>query len=484
MLNEIRKLTTRFQDSLQRLSHSHQQLDKALKRLFEALGAKGVRTNMDANTLLNDAAQANLSVQETSVAIISLLEQSFELARTSALISSSLDINQVVNDVMDTIIHLTNAERAYLMLRTEAGGPMDIVAARTSERSDLSLEDVIFSQSVVDLAIEKQKPIITADALDDTRFRSKTSIVGNSLRSILCIPLVLREEVIGVLYSDNPIQKSIFRQEHLPILIAFAQQTAVAIENARLYQDLEQANRHLNEANRLKSEFLGVISHELRSPFAPIGFALQIFPKYGMDHLKPEQREVWQDLGKHIEHAQHLVNNLVNFAGLLSKQGQLNLTQVNITQLIEDAATDARRMAESRQVNLILELPDELILPSGDQERISEAVWHLLQNAIQYNKPGGQVIVRASKTRDTLSIEVEDTGQGIPVENQAKIWEAFQQLTDSLKRGVEGLGLGLALVKYVALAHGGSVSLESEPGVGSKFTLVLPASSTHITETF
>lgn len=473
MTDPSKPTTDRFSTSLHTLSESRQHLERMLQRMFAALEEKKIRTNVDPHALLAGLHEAEVKVQEQSEKMKWLLSQSFELARTTALISGSLEYDEVIEEVMDTVIGLTNAERAYLLLRNAAGG-LSVAAARSAEREDIEADAVVVSHAVIELALEKQTPIITADALDDTRFRGASSVVAHALRSVMCIPLVLRGEPIGVLYADNPIQKGIFKQDSLPIINAFAQQTAIAIQNARLFTALEQANRSLNEANRLKSEFLSVISHELKTPFSGIGLALQVFPRYGLDHLTPDQRKVWDELVKGVEQAQKLTTNLVNYAGLLSKQGQLNRQPIDLYQLINDVCFDAQRMATSRNITLTEDIPLELTYPNGDFDRLSEALWHLIQNAIQYTKSGGSVTVTALKTKAEVRIAVQDTGVGIPEEHQARIWEAFEQINDSLRRGVEGLGLGLPLVRYVALAHGGEVVLESTVGVGSTFTLVLP----------
>lgn len=237
---------------------------------------------------------------------------------------------------------------------------------------------------------------------------------------------------------------------------------------------LSRVNRQLTEANKLKSDFLGVISHELRSPFVSIDFGLQAFRRYGVESLAPEQLELLDQLTASFQNARQMVNNLVSYAGLLSKQGRLNLDEVNFTALIEETAVALAPMAESRGLTLRTEVPRNLILPAGDRERLGEAIWHLLHNAIKFTSAGGQVIIRARGADKRLFVEVEDTGPGLTEEKQAKIWESFAQLSDTLKRGVEGLGLGLALVRYVAAAHGGDVSLQSEPGRGSIFGFWLP----------
>jgi signal transduction histidine kinase len=271
--------------------------------------------------------------------------------------------------------------------------------------------------------------------------------------------------------------------EDLQAQLATSQQQAIAYARdiQQLYLKLKQANHQLQdvnnqleEANHLKSNFLGLISHELRSPFVSIDFALQTFARYGLDNLLSEQRELFEEVTGSFKTGRKMIDNLVNYAGLLSKQGRLNLEAVNVSELVNCTASVLRPMAESRGLEWQVHVSDDLMLDAGDRERIGEAVWHLMHNAIKFTKRGGRVATRAYRQGDSTVIEVKDTGIGIESQQQARLWEAFGQSADPLKRAVDGLGLGLALVRYVALAHHGSVALESTPGTGSVFSLVLP----------
>ncbi|MHB8626151.1 MAG: sensor histidine kinase [Aggregatilineales bacterium] len=240
---------------------------------------------------------------------------------------------------------------------------------------------------------------------------------------------------------------------------------------------LQEVNNQLEEANKLKSNFLGQISHELRSPFVSIDFALQTFTRYGITGLRPEQLELLEQLTKGFKDARQMIDHLVAYAGLLSKQGKLNLQIVDITSVIDETLTTLAPMAQSRGLKLSVQTEKNLILPAGDRERISEAIWHLLHNAIKFTKRGGQITISAAHQDDGVMIQIKDTGVGISAEQQGRLWEAFTQVADPLQRGVEGLGLGLALVRYVAVAHGGKITLQSELGAGSIFSLWVPSRS-------
>ncbi len=251
-----------------------------------------------------------------------------------------------------------------------------------------------------------------------------------------------------------------------------------------LYRRLQQTNRtlqdinvQLDEANKLKGNFLGVITHELRSPFASIDTALETFMRYGVQQLTAEQNDLLEQLKQNLKDGRRMIDSLVSYASLLSKQGRLNLQEVDISQVIDEAVNTLQMLAQRRGSAIQVHVERGLVLPSGDRERIGEAVWHLLHNAIKFSGSNAEIIVRARKEEDFLAVEVKDTGPGIPEEKQSQVWEAFAQLTDSVRRGVEGLGLGLALVRYVAVAHGGNVVLHSEPGRGSVIGFWLPISS-------
>lgn len=223
MKTQIAEIVERFQDGLEQLTRSRERLQLILKQMFTALEQKKIRVNIDVNGILMALYESEGHVKDSGRILISQLEQSFELARISALISSTLNLYQVVEEVMDTIVYLTKADRAYLMLRDPLTDEMTIVSARNWEKENLTEDAIVFSHSIIDMAIEKREPVISADATADGRFDSATSIISNKLRSVMCLPLIFREKIIGVLYADNLAQRGLFQPDNLPIITAFAQ---------------------------------------------------------------------------------------------------------------------------------------------------------------------------------------------------------------------------------------------------------------------
>ena len=302
------------------------------------------------------------------------------------------------------------------------------------------------------------------------------------------VPIHAKGEWIGLLALGPKLSGDRYFDHDLVLLRTLADQTAVALENARLvetlistnndlgqaYAALAQANRQLQELDKLKSAFIGVITHELRTPFANIMFSLELLERHGRQHLPPELDEQVAQLAAGVRTAKTMVDNLVTFATFLSKQGELRPVQLDFLEVIQDSLLPLETLAQSKGVQIHTELAHELPPLNGDRERLSDAIYHLVHNALKFTGGGGSVWVRCQPVNHSIHFEVQDTGVGVPADKLPGLWEGFTQMADPLCRGVEGLGVGLALVKYVVNAHGGEVSAESQEGVGSTFGFQIP----------
>jgi signal transduction histidine kinase len=310
----------------------------------------------------------------------------------------------------------------------------------------------------------------------------------SGLRSDVYVPIHAKGEWIGLLALGPKLSGDRYFDEDLVLLRTLADQTAVALENARLVEDLihahnelgqayaalARANRQLQELDKLKSAFIGVITHELRTPFANITFSLELLQRHGRKHLPVELSEQLDQLTAGVKSARTMVDNLVTFATFLSKQGELRPGEMDFRQVVEDSLAPLTPLAESKGIGLHAELPETLPSLCGDRQRLADAMYHLVHNALKFTNAGGQVWVRCRAVNHSLRFEVEDTGKGVPADKLPDLWEGFTQMADPLRRGVEGLGLGLALVKYVVNAHGGQVWADSQEGAGSTFGFQIP----------
>jgi adenylate cyclase len=245
------KTASPFDETLRHLAGSTAQMEKALAQMLEVLRKRGLQFSVDLAAMARDVGQDVNTLEQINRGQSQRLRLYEQLVRTAALINSSLDLDQVLEDVVDTIISLTGAERAYLLLRDKETGRLRTQTARNGDRETLAEDETVFSRSVINAAIEQRSPVLTTNAQTDARFQGMASILNHSLRSIICIPIVLHDQIIGLLYADNRIGEGVFAQDNVPILAAFANQSAIAIENARLFgrvkSDLAEARKEVEQ---------------------------------------------------------------------------------------------------------------------------------------------------------------------------------------------------------------------------------------------
>ncbi len=279
--------------------------------------------------------------------------------------------------------------------------------------------------------------------------------------------------------AGRPIEARLRRQElpDLPAdqLVVFAQEWRELFERERAERRaLEEAQRRLNELDRLKAAFLSAVTHELLTPFASIGLALQVLQRQS-GQLHPDQRDVLDDLVTEIAVLQRLVNGVVKFAELVNKRREPQPGYIPLDTVIPVAVQPAAVLAQTRQVEFRVFIPPDSPKVYADPELLGEAVFQMAHNAVKFNLPEGKAQVRVFDTEGWVVIEVMDTGVGLTTERLELLGQPFEQGADALQRGREGLGVGWAFVRYVAEVHGGWTRVESPgPGQGSTFSLGLP----------
>lgn len=247
MVTQTSNGTSELIDYITRSAEQAGRLQQTLDRTMQVLSKRGIQIQIDFNSMIQALNQQLEKSQKSALAMQKQLVQMQELVHTSALITSSLEFDKVLEEVLDTIIKLTGAERAYLMLTQGENRELRVQVARNSAQETLSKDAITFSHQMIHAAIEQKAPLVTTNAQEDERFSSLNSVFVNELRSIVIVPLILKDKVVGVLYADNRIEQGIFSQENIPLLSAFANQAAIAISNARLFEKVQD---ELKEAQR------------------------------------------------------------------------------------------------------------------------------------------------------------------------------------------------------------------------------------------
>jgi signal transduction histidine kinase len=237
---------------------------------------------------------------------------------------------------------------------------------------------------------------------------------------------------------------------------------------------LEEVREQLEEMDRLKAEFVGSVTHELLTPFASIGLAMEVLQRQSEDSPS-ELKLALDDLMTQIAGLHRQVSGVVKFAELVGKKRDPQPGYIALDQVIPWAVQPVAVLAQSRGVDFRVLVPSDLPNVHADPELLGEAVFQMAHNAVKFNSPGGRAQVRVLRYAGGLTIEVADTGVGLTPEQLAMLGQPFSQDADALRRGQEGLGVGWAFVCYVAEVHGGWTHVESPgPGQGSTFSLVLP----------
>jgi signal transduction histidine kinase len=264
----------------------------------------------------------------------------------------------------------------------------------------------------------------------------------------------------------------------MALLRTFADQAVIAIQNSRLFHELQDKSAQLEAANRHKSEFLANMSHELRTPLnAIIGFS-EVLTEQMFGDVNDKQMEYLQDIHSSGEHLLSLINDVLDLSKIEAGRMELDLSCFDLGLLLENSLTLVRERAQRHGLTVSLEVGDGLEEWVADARKVKQVVVNLLTNAVKFTPTGGRVTMRARRAdagaQAMAEVSVADTGVGIAPDEQALVFEEFRQASGDYLRKSEGTGLGLSLSKRFVELHGGAIRLESEPGRGSTFIVTLP----------
>jgi signal transduction histidine kinase len=265
-----------------------------------------------------------------------------------------------------------------------------------------------------------------------------------------------------------------FSDKQIKLLETFADQAVIAIENVRLFREIEAKRRELEAANRHKSEFLANVSHELRTPLnAIIGFSEVLVEKM-FGELNDKQNEYVADILSSGRHLLSLINDILDLSKIEAGRMELESTTFDLPLAIDNALLLVRERASRHGIKLDRAIDSRLGDFTGDERKVKQILVNLLSNAVKFTPEGGQIKVEASLGDSAVIVSVADTGIGIAKEDQEAIFEEFRQASGHYAQKREGTGLGLTLTRRFVEMHGGKIWVESEPGKGSKFTFTLP----------
>lgn len=564
-----------------------------------------------------------------------------EQARLAALydvssqLGASLDLSEVLNQVMDAIIQLTGAERGFLMLYDEVTGELRTEAARNVDQETIEGQSMQISRTVLQRAATTGQNILTNNAQEDDRFSAQESVIGFQLRSIMCVPLRARGRVMGAVYVDNRLFSGVFNHDDLELLATFANQAAIAIDNARLFTQTDQAlarrvqelsvfqriDQQLNQsldlnavlssaldwamrlttadsgsigliedteddeqvlhllvnagaakddlrqvplthpilarvigekraiftqqvtpdqaidgspaavqlaapisregvitglitlqsqtaaaltdddqafierladraavaienarlyeeiaaANTSKSEFISIVTHELRLPMTSIKGYTDLILSGMTGELNEQQKQFMGVIKRNLGRMSILISDLSDINRIESGRMQFEFAEFDIRDVVEDVVDSLQEQIAGREQVLQVSVAPDVTAVYADSRRISQVITNLLSNAHKYTPEGGALQIQVTQENGQAQVAVVDSGIGISPENQARLFTQFFRAEDEAVREQTGWGLGLSIVKKMVEAQGGEIWFKSSLGEGSTFAFTVPS---------
>jgi signal transduction histidine kinase len=302
---------------------------------------------------------------------------------------------------------------------------------------------------------------------------------GFGISVLLAAPMIHNGKVIGAIGAARHEAKP-FDDKEIALIKAFADQAVIAIENARLFEEVQARTRELAKtvddleiASQHKSQFVANMSHELRTPLAAILGYAELMQEGFYEPQGPKSLDALTRIRSNGKHLLGLINTVLDIAKIESGQFTLNMAEYAIESVVETVRSATESLAQNKKLALKTEVDKPMPIGLGDEQRLTQVLLNLVGNAIKFTD-AGEVRVTARAVNGHFAVSVVDTGPGIPEHEQTRIFEQFQQVDSSLTRAKGGTGLGLAIAKQIVEMHGGRIWVESTPGKGATFQMDLP----------
>lgn len=431
-------------------------------------------------------------------------QQLIVLHELDRAIASSLRIDDLYQAFVEHIGRLLTYDFISIILLE---GDNFRVAYTNDRREAIWRANLPLQHSTVGWVIQQNHPLLRQHIDESLHFAEDKELRALDIQSTLNIPLRVKRQVIGT-WNIASRKVSAYIPDDLEMAQSMADQLALAIENARLFQQAQQeirerkhaqaaleneraslaqrveqrtaelsmANAELARAARLKDEFLASMSHELRTPLNAILGMSEALQEQVYGPINSEQFECIREIEESGRHLLELINDILDLSKIEAGKAELLLSSVSVQAVCEASLRLVKQAAHKKQLKIFSSVDEKVATFRADERRLKQMLVNLLSNAVKFTPPGGQVglDVKSDANQAAIHFTVWDTGIGIPQEDMGRLFRPFIQLDSRLSRQYPGTGLGLVLVYRLTRLHGGSVSIQSEPGQGSQFTISLP----------
>jgi signal transduction histidine kinase len=443
----------------------------------DELEALADQFNDMAGRLEESYADLEMKVDQRTTELAQSVNELRALGEVSQAVNSTLDLQTVLTTIVSKAAPLAGTEAGAIYVFNEVSEEFQLRATYGMDDSLIAAirdHHIHIGETAVGEAAERREPVQIADVRNEPASEVLAPIVRAGFRALLILPLLGADRVVGALVVRRK-QPGEFPKATVDLLQTFAAQSVLAIQNARLFSEIEEKGRQLAVASQHKSQFLANMSHELRTPLnAILGYTELI-----LDSIYGEAPEKMRGVLKRVEsngrHLLGLINDVLDLSKIEAGQLVLSLTDYSLKDVVYNVFSAVEPLASGKKLNFKVEVPPDLPMGHGDERRLTQVLLNLVGNAIKFTDTG-EVTIKAAATNGAFTVAVRDTGPGISESDQGKIFEEFQQADNTATKKKGGTGLGLSIARRIMEMHGGKLWVESQIGKGSVFSFMLPVS--------